>query len=180
MSTKIPRGSPTGQTPVQTSKRMSCLRGYSSVAKRNLSREFDPEAGAVSNVAVPQAHTSAVPHTAWSVEEVTLLLSFIAKQGKLRWQAASYLDFWKQASQYLREDGKERTGYRPLISIAIFICIIYYLQLVPAIQKFIAMYGTCMILLKKPCLQASQVSSSSSSLFQEHRVLNFNSHFQLD
>lgn len=102
MSTKRPRGSPTGQTPVQTSKRSSRLRGYSSaVAKRNLSREFAPEAG-VSNVAVP--------HTAWSVEEVTLLLSFIAKQGKLRWPAASDLDFWKQASLYLRENGKERTG----------------------------------------------------------------------
>ena len=62
------------------------------------------EAGAGSVV------VAAVPHTAWTEEEVGLLVGLIVRKRKTHWPASTDNDFWELASHFLRENGKERTG----------------------------------------------------------------------
>ena len=72
-------------------------------SQRNLSSEYEAE-----EVEVVQA---AVPHTAWAKEEVRLLMNLIVKEGNFRWSASTDYEFWQRASQVMRENRKERTGY---------------------------------------------------------------------
>ena len=87
LSSKRPRGSPTGETPVQLEKRSSHLRDHSrsiraSHSRRNLCREY----------------------------EARLLVKLIVKEGKIRWPASTDHEFWERASQFMRENGKKKTG----------------------------------------------------------------------
>ena len=63
---KRPRGSPTGETPIQVHKRRPQLR-EGRPSRRNLCRDYQAAEGTVAE---------RVPHTAWSVSEMEALVGF--------------------------------------------------------------------------------------------------------
>lgn len=103
---KRPRGSPTGLTPLQASKKPAQRTLAIPSSRRNLAASY-------AQLAPPES--DAVPATAWSFDETLALVEFMVchERFKFSWPRTTDMNLWNRVAASIQEKTKttvSRTG----------------------------------------------------------------------